>query len=169
MKNLGRLVISVLISVVISFLPLFFPSASFLRFLSLPGAMVAFLFGAGVRDVSEPARVVSNLIVWSIALYFGPELWKWGQSNPTRQTPPAAKAVFVFWLVLLLPWLLVAPLSGMAFDAGYTSEAYALVWSVWTYPISVGVTAVFRRWVPWLVLLPLLNVAGCCASGLLHK
>ena len=114
-------------------------------------------------------RAVLSAVIWSLLLYFGLALWKWGQTHPTRQSPTAAKYVFVFWAVLLIPWLLLAPLSGMAFDAGYKAEAYAFVWSVWTYPITVGIVAVCRRWVPWIVLLPLLNIAGCSASGLLPK
>jgi hypothetical protein len=117
----------------------------------------------------DPARAVGSAIVWSIVLYFGAALWNWGHTHPTRQTPTAARYIFFFWAVLLIPWLLVAPLSGMAFDAGYTAEAYAFVWSVWTYPITVGIVAVCRRWVPWIVLLPLLNIAGCGASEFLHK
>ena len=85
----------------------------------------------------------------------------------TRQV--ATKYIFLFWVVLLIPWLLVAGLSGMAFDGGYTAEAYTFFWSVWAYPITVGIVAVFRRWVPWIVLLPLLTLAGCGASELLHK
>jgi hypothetical protein len=128
-----------------------------------------YLFSPEVQLTSQPVRVLANLIVWSMALYFGHALWRWGQTNPARQTPTAANRVFVFWLVLLLPWLLFASLSVMAFDAGYTAETRAFVFSVWTYPITVGIAAVVRRWVPWLVLLPLVNVAGCGVSGLLPK
>ncbi len=167
MSKVQRVVFSILMASSASLLTLAFPSASFL---SLPGALVALLlFGTPVQNTSQPVRALTNVIVWSMALYFGAALWKWGQTHPTRQTPTAAKYVFVFWLVLLLPWLLIAPLSAMAFDAGSTAEAYTFVWSVWTYPITVGIVAVFRRWVPWLVLLPLLNVAACGASGLLHR
>jgi hypothetical protein len=113
-------------------------------------------------------RAVASAFLWSLLLYFGAALWNWGQTHPTRQSPTAAKSVFVFWAVLLIPWLLIAPLSVMAFDGGYTAGAYAFFWSVWTYPIAVVIVAVCRRWVPWIVLLPLLNLAGCGASELLH-
>ncbi len=114
-------------------------------------------------------RVSTNVIVWSLMLYFGSVLVKWGQRTPVRQPQGSARAVFIFWIVLLIPWLLIAPLSAMAFDGGYTAEAYALVWSVWTYPITVALTAVLRRWVVWAVWLPLLNLTGCFSSGLLHN
>jgi len=161
------LVLSVLISGVVSFLPLIFPS---LLFLSFPGAMLTLLvFGRQVQLTSQLVRAVSNFAVWSVALYFLPSLWKWGQNHPTRHTPTPAKALFILWLVLLLPWFLFAGLSGMAFDGGPTAEAYTVVWSVWTYPITLGIVAVWRRWVPWIVILPFLNVVGCGASELLHK
>jgi hypothetical protein len=86
-----------------------------------------------------------------------------------RMSLRATKYVLIFWVVLLIPWLLVAPLSSMAFDGGYTSEAYAFFWSIWTYPVTVGIAAVARRWMPWIVLLPLMNIGGCAASELLHK
>jgi hypothetical protein len=167
MSKIERAVCSVLIASAASFAPLFIPFASFLL---VPGAILTLLlFGQKVPLTSQAPRILMNLIVWSIALYFGVALWKWGQTNPTRQMPTAAKGIFIFWLVLVIPWLLLAPLSGMAFDAGYTSEAYAFVWSVWTYPITVGIVALCRRWVPWIVLLPILNIVGCGASELLHK
>jgi hypothetical protein len=57
----------------------------------------------------------------------------------------------------------------MAFDGGATAEVYVFFWSTITYPVSVVLTALFRRWYPYAVLLPVLNFAGCCASPLLHK
>ena len=163
-----RLVSSVLIASAVSLLPIAHP---FFRFLWLPGTSVGWMvFGTRILFTSfTPVRAAVSAFIWSMLLYFGAALWNWGQTHPTRQSPTAAKCVFVFLVVLLIPWLLVAPLSAMAFDAGYTAEAYAFVWSVWTYPITVGIVAVCRRWVPWIVLLPLLNLAGCGASELLHK
>jgi hypothetical protein len=167
-SNLQRALYSVLIASAVSLLPL---AVQFFTFVWFPGTAVGLIvFGTRILFSSFiPVRVVASAILWSMLLYFGAALWSWGQTHPTRPTPTAARYMFVFWVVLLIPWLLVGPLSGMAFDAGYTAEAYAFVWSVWTYPITVGVAAVFRRWVPWIVLLPLLNVAGCGASELLHK
>ncbi len=132
--------------------------------------MNALLFGVRVQVTAPPwLRVLSNVIMWTVMLYFGSLLLKWGRGTPTQQTPRAARALFIFWIVLLVPWLLLAPLSGMAFDGGYTAEAYTFAWSVWTYPITVGLTAVLRRFVVWIVWLPLVNLVGCVSSELLHK
>ena len=68
--------------------------------------------------------------------------------------------LFVVWLVLLLPWLPLFFLSGMAFDAGPTLEAYVFVFFLWTYPISVFIVGILRNKKPLLALLPLLNVLG---------
>lgn len=158
----------ILVAAAVSCLPLVLRRAWFLW---LPGGL-ATVFLLSVRaQIMAPAwlRVLSNTIVWSLLLYFGSVLLKWGRRTPVQQTPGAARALFIFWIVLLLPWLMIAPLSAMAFDGGYTAEAYAFVWSVWSYPITVGLTAVLRRWSVWAIWLPLLNVAGCFSSGLLHN
>ena len=76
--------------------------------------------------------------------------------------------MLIIWVVLIIPWFLWAGLSGMAFDGGYTAEAYTFVWSVWTYPISVLIAAVLRRWRPEFVLLPILNFVGCGIANMLH-
>lgn len=163
-----RLMSSVLIASAVSLLPVALP---FFTFLWFPGTVLGLmLFGTRMLFASFiPVRAIASAVLWSMLFYFGAALWNWGQTRPTRQNPTAARYVFVFWAVLLVPWLLLAPLSGMAFDGGYNAEAYAFAWSVWTYPITVGIAAVCRRWVPWVVLLPLLNIAGCGASDLLHK
>jgi hypothetical protein len=95
--------------------------------------------------------------------------WQWIQAYPPKPAPSATKKVFIAWLVLLVPWLIFAPLSEMAFDAGYTSATYGFVWSVWTYPVTVIIVAIFRRWIPWIVLLPIVNFAGCFAGDLFPK
>jgi hypothetical protein len=83
-----------------------------------------------------------------------------------RNTEDAiAAGLFLFWLVLLLPWLVLAPLSLMAFDAGPEFLVYVFVWSIWTYPISVGVVWWFRRDVPLIAFLPCLNIATGLLSG----
>jgi hypothetical protein len=160
-----RLVSSVLIAGAVSLLPIALPFLS--RFFWLPGSSLGLmLFGPRMLlNPFIPVRVIGSGIVWWMLLYFGPALWTWGQTHPTRQSPTAAKYAFLFWAVLLIPWLLVAPLAVMAFDAGYTAKAYVVAWSVWTYPITVGIVAVCRRWMPWIVLLPLLNIAGCTVGS----
>jgi hypothetical protein len=65
-----------------------------------------------------------------------------------------------FWFLLLMPWIVIAPLSGMAFDAGHTVEAYVLVGCIWAYPIVLGVSFLLkRRWPFVAAFLPLANLA----------
>ena len=71
-----------------------------------------------------------------------------------------AKVFLALWLVLFVPWLPFAALSGMAFDGGYTPQAYTFIWSIWTYPVLVAIAAIFRNRIPALALLPLLNVTA---------
>lgn len=49
----------------------------------------------------------------------------------------------------------------MAFDSGETQsfKVYALVWSIWTYPIVVLIAAIFRHKAPVIAFLPFLNVS----------
>ena len=163
-----RLLSSALIAIGVSLVPIAFPVFTFLW---LPGTAAGMMwFGPRILLTSFiPVRAGAAAILWSMLLYAGVALWTWGQTHPRRRSPTAAKYVFLFWAVLLIPWLLFAPLSVMVFDGGYTAGAYAFVWSVWTYPITVAIVAVCRRWVPWIVLLPLVNIAGCGVPGLLPK
>ena len=157
----------VAIAGVVSLLPL---AVRFFTFFWFPGTVVALMvLGKRILYVPSMVRVVTGAIVWSMVLYFGAELWYWAQSSPRRPITPAEKAVLIFWVVLMVPWLLVAPLAGMAFDSGYTTEAYAFAWSIWAYPIAVGLAVVLRKWVRWAVLLPVVNFVGCFGSELLHK
>ena len=77
-----------------------------------------------------------------------------------------AAGFFILWMVLLLPWFFFAAMSGMAFDAGPTFAAYALVFSVWTYPISVLLVWRYRDDKPTIAFLPFLNIAGSLLVGL---
>ncbi|MBI3476169.1 MAG: hypothetical protein HY010_10580 [Acidobacteria bacterium] len=77
-----------------------------------------------------------------------------------------AGVLFVMWLILLLPCLLLAPISLMAFDAGQTPKANAFVWSIWTYPVAVVIVAIFRKKAPVIALLPFVNVVTCVLAGL---
>jgi hypothetical protein len=139
-------------------------------FLTLPGGLLTMaLFGRVASMTNRPLRIVLNIVATSIVLYLGASLWAWGNSHQKQPVPSAARALFIFWLILLVPWMLVGPLSGMAFDGGATAEAYVFFWSTITYPLSVALAALFRRWYPYAVFLPVLNFAACCASPLLHK
>jgi hypothetical protein len=73
--------------------------------------------------------------------------------------------VLGLWLLLLLPWLVIAPLSAMAFDSGASTSAYIFVISAWTYPVSVSIVGLLRRTTPAIVLLPVLNVTAFFVSG----
>jgi hypothetical protein len=73
--------------------------------------------------------------------------------------------LFRFWVFLLLPWLIVAPLSGMAFDAGYKFAVYVFVFAIWTYPVSVAMVWKFREKIPLIALLPCVNAAASFISG----
>ena len=49
-----------------------------------------------------------------------------------------------FWCLLLLPWLVLAPLSGMVFVAAKNVVAYVFVGCVWAYPIVLAVSFLFE-------------------------
>jgi hypothetical protein len=78
-----------------------------------------------------------------------------------------AAALFLLWVVLLLPWIVLAPMAGMAFDAGPKFWVYVLVGSIWTYPISVGLVWMLRDDRPLISVLPLMNIALAFFSGCL--
>jgi hypothetical protein len=165
--NRRRAVFSVLVGCATSAFAWVFNAAWFLTF---PGALLTMaLFGPEASTTNHPLRVALNIVAISITLYFGVALWTWGDSNETQPAPSATRSLLIFWLVLLVPWMLFAPLSGMAFDGGRTDDAYAFFWSTLTYPVSVALAAFFRRWFPYAVLLPVLNFAACFGTPLLHK
>ena len=80
---------------------------------------------------------------------------------PTR----LARNMFVIWLALLIPWAAIAPLSGMAFDAGNCWRVYLYVWSMLTYPIGLILAWTLRRVAPLMIWLPVINVIGVLAGG----
>jgi hypothetical protein len=82
------------------------------------------------------------------------------EDRTVRFNPAVALVLFVIWLILLLPWLLFAGLSGMAFDAGNALRAYVYLFSLWTYPVSVWVVWKFREERPAIALFPMLNLLG---------
>ncbi|NWG07174.1 MAG: hypothetical protein HXY35_10890 [Chloroflexi bacterium] len=51
-------------------------------------------------------------------------------------------------VVSLVPWLLMAGLSVMAFDQGSTPEAWTFVIAVWSYPI-IPIILVIAAWVAY--------------------
>ena len=77
--------------------------------------------------------------------------------NSTLEQKSAA-ALFLIWNVLLLPWIVIAPLLGMVFDAPPTFSTYVGVWSIWSYPLSVGIVWIFRKKHPLITLFPCINL-----------
>lgn len=74
--------------------------------------------------------------------------------------------LFVVWFAFLLLWLTLAPVSvGMAFEGGYCWRAYLFAWSIGTYPLSLIVAFSLRRAAPFMVWLPLINIAGYLLGG----
>lgn len=97
-----QLLVSVLAAGVAAVLPLFFP---FFTFLWFPGSLILSLL-VGPQIISASFNHVRALVsagLWSLILYYGTDVWKWGQMHPTRSSPPATKYIFVFWIVLLIP------------------------------------------------------------------
>ena len=81
---------------------------------------------------------------------------------------PTVKAFITAWIIFLVPWLPIAAVAGLAFDGGPKWSAYVFVWSVWTYPITVGIAFIFRRKKPILSYLPFVNVLGVLISEFQH-
>jgi hypothetical protein len=77
-----------------------------------------------------------------------------------------AAGLFLLWIVLLLPWLLFASMSLMAFDAGPSLAVDVFVASIWTYPVSVVIVWWFRDKEPLIALVPLVNIAVWLVSGI---
>jgi len=65
--------------------------------------------------------------------------------------------MLVLWLVSLAPWLVMAGLAVMAFDAGITWQASIFVAIIWTYPISVVIALFGLKW-PRLIWAPALHI-----------
>ena len=70
--------------------------------------------------------------------------------------PPSKRTGLTIWMILsqilavlsLIPWLLMAGLSVMAFDSGVTAEAWAVVIAVWSYPI-LPILLVIAAWIAY--------------------
>jgi hypothetical protein len=76
--------------------------------------------------------------------------------------------LFTVWIVLLLPWLFIAPLLGMAFDAPPIFSIYFGVWSVWSYSVSIGIVWMFRNKHPLFALFPRLHLASFLIASSIH-
>jgi hypothetical protein len=72
-------------------------------------------------------------------------------------TEKQGKRLFIVWLILLLPWIVIAPFVALLFDAPPTLAIYIGAWSIWSYPLSVGVVWIFRRKNQVASLFPCMN------------
>jgi hypothetical protein len=79
-------------------------------------------------------------------------------------TEKQGKRLFVVWVILLLPWIIIAPVMAMMFDAPPTLSTYIGAWSIWSYPLSVGVVWLFGRKNPVASLFPCLNFVAFTAA-----
>ena len=80
------------------------------------------------------------------------------ESLEPEPLPLSVKGPLLIWLVILPPWMLLALMgTGMAFEGGYTLDAYMTLVVVWVYPALVAAAWFFRRKRPQLVWLPLLT------------
>src|ERR1700722_9124853 len=76
------------------------------------------------------------------------------------------RGMLICYGLFLMPWLPFLTLmgTGMAFEAGYTFDAYLFVVQVWMYPALVGVAYLFRRRKPALIWLPMLPLIPALVS-----
>lgn len=73
----------------------------------------------------------------------------------TETTQPKRTGL-VIWMIVsqiltalsLIPWLLMAGLSVMAFDSGVTAEAWTVVIIAWSYPI-IPLILVIAAWIAY--------------------
>jgi hypothetical protein len=86
-----------------------------------------------------------------------------------KKQNPIMTAFFWLWIILLIPCIPFIPLSAMAFDGGYTLDAYVFFWSVASYPVTVAIAGFMRTKVPALVFLPFLNFIVPLAFGMLRS
>ena len=78
--------------------------------------------------------------------------------NPMAETsaPQPKRTGLLIWMIVsqvfavlsLIPWLLMAGLSFMAFDSGVSAEAWTFVIVVWSYPIIPIVLAI-AAWIAY--------------------
>jgi hypothetical protein len=79
-------------------------------------------------------------------------------------------ATLFFWLsvFLLIPWVPMLFVSGMAFDAGNTIEAYVYITFFLSYPVTVIIAALMKERKPAFAFLPLASICGVLTSALFH-
>lgn len=88
----------------------------------------------------------------------------------TETTPRPKRIGLVIWMIVsqilavlsLVPWLVMAGLSVMAFDSGVTAEAWTFVLLVWAYPILPLILVIAA----WIAFAKRKNVLAAILSGL---
>lgn len=86
------------------------------------------------------------------------------------ETTQPKRTGLVIWMIVsqilaaisLIPWLLMAGLSVMAFDSGVTTEAWMFVLLVWAYPILPLILVIAA----WIAFARRKNVLAAILSGL---
>jgi len=91
--------------------------------------------------------------------------------NPKEkpELPGVVVGVLTIWCILLVlgaPWALMG--TGMAFEGGPTFSFYLFISTVWSYPVLLGVSFLFRRRKPILIWLPAIPVLVSVASILFN-
>jgi hypothetical protein len=81
----------------------------------------------------------------------------------------ATRVLLTIWVLLVLPWLLFAPLSAMAFIVGDTWPVRLFVASVWSYGVAVFVAFKLLDRSRLAVLLPVLSIVAMFFFDLLAE
>lgn len=88
----------------------------------------------------------------------------------TETPAPQPKRIgLIIWMIVsqiiavlsLIPWLLMAGLSVMAFDQGSSPEAWAIVLTVWSYPVFPLLLVIAA----WIAFARRRNVLAAVLSG----
>lgn|SRR6478672_142917 len=79
------------------------------------------------------------------------------------------KVLLFVWVVLLLPWVVFAFLSPMAFDGGKAWAAWLFVFFTWSYAPAVFGAFKLLDYSRKAVLLPLLSIGGMFLSDFLAR
>jgi len=93
-----------------------------------------------------------------------------GTIEPTSEQTAKSRRGLLIWLIVsqvlavasLLFWLIVAGVSVMAFDSGESPQAWAIVFTVWSYPIFPIAMAIGA----WIAYARRKNILSAILSGL---
>jgi hypothetical protein len=85
-------------------------------------------------------------------------------------TPQPKRTGLLIWMIVsqilavlsLMPWLLMAGLSVMAFDEGVSTEAWTIVITVWLYPLIPLLLVIAA----WIAFARRKNILAAILSGL---